>query len=88
MSEFTWQVIEDGGIAYWRVITRECIIDLAPRPHYCDRGSWLAYADCKGYPVNKNPIDNQDGFPRYYFDLERAKLEIEAFLSKRKYTPA
>jgi len=28
-------------------------------------------------------VDARDLWPRYYFDLERAKLEIEAWLKKR-----
>ena len=30
-----------------------------------------------------DPLDWADGWPRYYLDLGRAKLEIEAFLQKR-----
>jgi len=29
-------------------------------------------------------MDAADGWPRYYFDLERAKAEIEAWMRKRK----
>jgi hypothetical protein len=28
-------------------------------------------------------IDGADGWPRYYFDLDRAKLELEAWINKR-----
>jgi len=62
---------------------RECHITLEKRPHYCDRGNYIA----KLFPHPKTQlardIDEQDGWPRYYFDHERAKLEIEAWLIKR-----
>lgn len=29
-------------------------------------------------------LDEQDGWPRYYFDETRAKAEIEAWLLKRQ----
>lgn len=58
-------------------------ITLDSRPPYCDRGNFLA----KCFPATSTPLalsfDNQDGWPRYYFDRERAKLEIEAWLDKR-----
>lgn len=60
-------------------------ITLEPRPHYCDRGNWIAKVH-----VGLNcptEIDSQDGWPRYYFDFDRAKLEIEAWLKKRGLKP-
>ena len=65
----------------WVIEGRECTIWLAPRPSYCDRGQWLAYLDARGALARE--IDTQDGWPRYYFDLERAKAEVEAWLVKR-----
>jgi hypothetical protein len=78
----TWIWREDwpfgGG---WEIRGKDCLISLEPRPRYCDRGNWLA----KLYPEGDlaREIDHQDGWPRYYFDLGRAKLEIEAWLAKR-----
>lgn len=75
---------------YWEVQGRRCSITLEKRPHYCDRGNFIA-------KIHPNPkatiadqgwillgIDAQDGWPRYYFDEGRAKAEIEAWLVKRK----
>jgi hypothetical protein len=61
---------------------KECFITLEPRPYYCDRGNWIA----KLFPTGElgMEIDGSDGWPRYYFDEARAKLEIEAWLIKRK----
>jgi len=28
-------------------------------------------------------LNDQDSWPRYYYDFDRAKLEVEAFLKKR-----
>jgi hypothetical protein len=64
---------------YEEVIAKECVITLEGRPHYCDRGSFIA----KVFPSGELYIDIHDGWPRYYFDADRAKLEIEAWLKKR-----
>lgn len=66
---------------YLEIGGRECQITLEPRPYYCDRGNWIANL----HPTGKLAleIDGADMWPRYYFDLERAKLEIEAWLVKR-----
>jgi len=73
----TW-VTHDG---YEHITGKECFITLEPRPGYCDRGNYIA----KLFPEGKlaRDIDDQDGWPRYYFDLERAKAEVEAWLVKR-----
>ena len=67
--------------SYQEIEGKECLITLEPRPHYCDRGNWLA----KIFPCGNliSEIDGQDGWPRYFFDEERAKLECEAWLTKR-----
>jgi hypothetical protein len=61
----------------------DCHIWIQPRPSYCDRGNFLAHIE----PINdvlRLGLDGQDGWPRYYMDLERAKTEIEDWLKKRK----
>lgn len=58
-----------------------CSILLVPRPEHCDRGNYLAQLFAYG-PLRRD-IDDSDRWPRYYFDLERAKLECEAWLKKR-----
>jgi len=62
---------------------RECWITLEPRPAYCDRGNY--YAKLFPDPGSKLAlsIDYQDGWPRYYFNHDYAKAEIEAWLVKR-----
>jgi hypothetical protein len=71
---------EDRG-AHYRIAGRECEISIEPRPRYCDRGNWLAKLHATG--ALALDIDAADGWPRYYFDLERAKAECEAWLLKR-----
>lgn len=76
-----WSV--EGAGFYLQAHGRECTITLEPRPHYCDRGNWIA----KVHPVLGSKLardlDSADAWPRYYFDLYNAKLEIEAWLIKR-----
>lgn len=56
---------------------------LTARPPYCDRGHWQASVS------GLEDIDYQDGFPRYFMDLERAKLEMADWLRWRlKSIPA
>ena len=51
-------------------------ITLSKRPSYCDRGRWLAQCDA--------PLDSQEGWPRYYFNLASAKSEIALWVSARR----
>jgi hypothetical protein len=64
-----------------RIDGKYCTVYLTERPNYCDRGNWLAQLDAKGDLARD--IDESDGWPRYYFDLERAKAEIVAWLVRR-----
>jgi hypothetical protein len=66
---------------------KECAISVIPRPPYCDRGKWEAHVLDHGYPTNPNPVDSSDMFPRLYFDFERCRLEMEAWMNEREYTP-
>lgn len=61
---------------------KDCTITIEPRAAYCDRGNYLAKIFPRGTLVFE--LDAQDGWPRYYFDLERAQMECEAWLVKRK----
>lgn len=74
----TWTT-RDG---YQEIYGKQCSITLEPRISYCDRGNWIA----KLHPVGElaMEIDGCDGWPRYYFDEERAKLELVAWLKKRQ----
>jgi hypothetical protein len=76
----TWAKDDDGK--FIAIAGKECLITLEPRPAYCDRGNWIAKLFPNGLLARE--IDEADGWPRYYFDQERAKLEIEAWLIKRK----
>ena len=68
---------------HWEEITgRECLITLEPRGYSCDRGNWIAQLFPSGELARS--IDDADCWPRYYFDHTRAKLEIEAWLLRRK----
>ena len=63
----------------WQMYPGRCVqgcrIWIEQRPHYCDRGRYVAKTDA--------PIDAQEGWPRYYFNLERAMAEIEAWVRIR-----
>ncbi len=74
----TWQKHPDG---YESILGAECTIYLVLRPGHCDRGRYLAQL----FPIGKLAldVDDQDGWPRSYFDLERAKLEVEAWMKRR-----
>jgi hypothetical protein len=62
----------------------DCRIWLAPRPPYCDRGVVLAHIE---YKLNADRIrlwlDGADGWPRYYMNRDRCKLECEDWLKRR-----
>jgi hypothetical protein len=68
--------------SFHEIVGKECTITLESRPPYCDRGNYLA----KLFPLGSlvMEIDPQDGWPRYYMDEQRAKLECEDWLKKRK----
>lgn len=82
----TWKAIHDphtDRLWYWCIRGKDCEITLEPRQPYCDRGNWLAKIQCALGSKLARDMDGQEGWPRYYFDLERAKLECEAWLKKR-----
>jgi hypothetical protein len=72
-------------IGYKEIKGRDCTITLEKRPAYCDRGNFISKLHAKPDAGDHSLlfIDEQDGWPRYYFDEDRAKLEIEAWLVKR-----
>ena len=70
-----------GPPPYWQIEGRACSITIENRPAHCDRGSVIAKLFPR-YPFSQ-AVDEADGWPRYYFDLNRAKLECEAWLDKR-----
>ena len=70
-------------MTYLTLRGKECEITIESRPHYCDRGRFLA----KIHPIPGTSLDldldSQDGWPRYYFYLDCAHREIEAWLRRR-----
>lgn len=64
---------------YWSIYGKQCEIIIEQRPTYCDRGNWIA----KIFPTLDLSIDEQDMWPRYYMDFDRATLEIHDWLKKR-----
>lgn len=77
VSRWAWR----ENSATWEIWGRHCWIWMDSRPAYCDRGRWLARVESLDHITLF--IDGADGWPRYYFDLDRAKLEIEAWLKFR-----
>ena len=67
--------------AYLEIDGIGCSMTIETRPIYCDRGNYCAKFFSKD---DRCRIDEQDGFPRYYFNLEYAKDECIAFLKKRE----
>lgn len=79
-----WRLDDVAGC--WRIDGADCYVWMQARPHYCDRGRWLAHVEPQNgvsFRVDFT-VDSADNWPRYYFDLERAKAEIEAWLLVRK----
>lgn len=76
-----WILFSEGGLTWYEHESAEppCAIWIESRPHYCDRGRWLAKLDARG----DLDIDASDGWPRYYFDLTVAFDECEAWLTFR-----
>lgn len=70
---------------YEELVGETFLITLQPRPHYCDRGNYLASLFPGPRHQLPGDLDGSDGWPRYYFDYARAKLEIEAWVQKRKW---
>lgn len=68
---------------YIEITGRDCVISVEPRPHYCDRGNYIAKLSSTTGALALD-IDRADGWPRYYFDLTVAQQECEAWLVKRK----
>jgi hypothetical protein len=77
-KEFKWELMPGALGGYWEVQYKNVHISIEPRPHYCDRGRWVAKIS-----ATEMWLDEADCWPRYYFDLERAKLECEAFMKLR-----
>lgn len=78
-----WIEVKDDVQPWLEIRGRECSIFLMRRPAHCDRGNWYALVEPDPRSQLALSLDEADGFPRYYFDLDRAKLELEAWLKRR-----
>lgn len=83
-----WETENFHGIPHQIVHGKACTVYLESRPPYCDRGNFIAKIFLREGATTAQAIelnlDEQDGWPRYYFDEARAKAEVEAWLTKRK----
>lgn len=66
------------------LVGRDCQITIEARPAYCERGNFIAKLHARPGTDLDRDLDDQDGWPRYYFDLVRAAEECEAWLQKRR----
>jgi hypothetical protein len=74
-SAFSWQELK----------TKWCIISLEKRPGYCDRGRFIAKVTVFAHhALTDLYLDEADGWPRYYFNEERAKAEIADWIACRR----
>ena len=55
-------------------------LTMEARPGHCDRGRWIVKVSSVGAVCG---LDEQEGFPRYYFDRDRARLELDAWCQLR-----
>lgn len=77
-----WETAGDGTTTWQEIKGLDCLISLEKRPAHCDRGNFLAKISVTGDAIRLS-LDGADLWPRFYFDEERAKLEVEAWLEKR-----
>lgn len=59
---------KDGKMIAW----------MQERPSYCDRGRYHAIVEVPHFQSDCDP------WPRYYFDLDRGKAEVEAYLDAKR----
>ena len=88
LRKWVWYKVPIGiDDSHYVLKAEECMLEIYPRPAYCDRGQWEMHVICPGFPKNPNPIDHADMFPRLYFILATAQFEGVLWMDKRKYTP-
>lgn len=69
-----------------QIVGKNCSVVLSARPHYCDRGRFLAQlflSFARSQQFGDLHVDHQDGWPRYYFDQARAQAEVVAWLKQK-----
>jgi hypothetical protein len=74
----------EGG-RYLEIRVPQAWITIEPRPHYCDRGNFIVKVTPYGDLALS--LDEQDGFPRYYFTVLACASEILAWMSARGILP-
>jgi hypothetical protein len=70
MSE--WEYSE--AMRFWSLRHGNTQVTIEHRPAYCDRGHYVAKV------FGLEDVDWADGFPRYFMNLDRAKLEMMEWL--------
>ena len=70
-----WKFDEEYRI--WELRVGDVLVWIQQRPYYCDRGHFIGKVD------GLRSIDGADAFPRYYMDLDSAKLELARWLEWR-----
>lgn len=80
MAQTDWTF--DSTDQTWTLQGRDCHVWMQRRPHYCDRGQWLAHVEVTGDHLAVG-LDSADGWPRYYFVLSCALSECEAWMTRR-----
>ena len=78
--EVKWQ--EESGFYFPYIDLPNVTIYLERRPYYCDRGRYGFWAESK--VPDQLTIDWADGFPRYFFSLQRAFDEMHDWVQFRK----
>lgn len=86
MNQLTWRQMTTSSAGWWSGIAAGVEISCEPRPSYCDRGRWVVnvHPDKSRAGVKlRMSLDGADAFPRYYFDFERMKLEMQDWVNAR-----
>jgi hypothetical protein len=80
--------IFDRCVEAIEIATDHGVISIEPRPGHCDRGRVLVRVEprharnCSACDVN-----DADGFPRYFFSLDRALAEVSDWMAARNWKP-
>ena len=76
---------QEGG-RWLEIKVPQASITIEPRPIYCDRGNFLVKVTPEGDLALS--LDEQDGFPRFYFGVLACADEIAAWMRVRGIFPA
>lgn len=64
-----------------QIYTEDLEVSIQNRRSYCDRGRYLIVAANRD--IMFQAIDNQDAFPRYYYDFDCMMKELDFFLKAK-----